>query len=504
MWLRRFSSDRIERRLSAPKSDAALIIVEPVKSALRISACNDAAAALGLNPGTPLADARAMYPSIAVQAADRAADFVLLEAIADWCDRYTPLVGLNPPDGLMLDVSGCAHLFGGEREMARDVIAQLERQGLHARAGLADTPACAWAVARYGDVRLVPPGGLRKALLPLPLAALQIDGGIVSALAQAGLMTIGDVIDRPRPPLAARYGVDFLRRLDYALGREHETITPRMPLPSYMAERRFPEPIALETDVLSTIEQLARELSRVMERHGEGARLLQVALFRADGKVYRRAAAAGQPLRDPERIQRLFIERLTIAGDECDPGFGYDVIRLSVSVCERLEPAQSGLARTDDQSEFVHLVDRLSARFGARRVVRLLPCDTHIPEFAVAAIPAQFAHNEFTAVPAEQDSLAPARPLRLFARPEPIDAIAEVPDGPPARFRWRNVLHEVTAAEGPERIAMEWWRNKRDRTLTRDYFRVESREGMRVWLYREGLYGRETRKPRWFLHGLFA
>lgn len=152
---------------------------------------------------------------------------------------------------------------------------------------------------------------------------------------------------------------------------EHEAITPRMPLPSYMAERRFPEPIALETDVLSTIEQLARELSHVMERRGEVARLLQVALFRADGKVYRLEAAAGQPLRDPERIQRLFIERLTIAGDECDPGFGYDVIWLSVSACERLEPAQSGLAGTHDQSELVHLVDRLSARFGARRVTRL-------------------------------------------------------------------------------------------------------------------------------------
>jgi protein ImuB len=503
VWLRRLSTDRIERRLRAP-ADAPRIVVELVKSALRIGAMNDAAAALGLKYGMPLADARAMFPVIEVHDADRAADFALLETVADWCDRYTPLVGLDPPDGLLLDVSGCAHLFGGERAMGRDMLARLARQGLQARAGLADTPGCAWAVARFGETPLVPPDGQREALLPLPLAALRIGGETISALAQAGLKRIADVIDRPRAPLAARYGVEFLRRLDQVLGREEESITPRLPLPSYVAERRFPEPIALESDVLGTIEQLARELSHVMEKHGQGARLLQATLFRADGKVHRIDAGAGQPLRDPERIRRLFIERLNVIGDECDPGFGYDLIRLSALTAERLDPAQSGLAGEDHATELAHLVDRLSARFGARRVMRQLPCDTHIPEFAIANIPAQLARGEFTAAPAAQDSLAPVRPLRLFARPEPIEAVAEVPDGPPARFRWRHVLHEVSAAEGPERIAMEWWRDAEGRALTRDYFRVESKEGARVWLYREGLYARETNQPRWFLHGLFA
>ncbi|HEX3709283.1 MAG TPA: DUF6504 family protein, partial [Pseudolabrys sp.] len=249
---------------------------------------------------------------------------------------------------------------------------------------------------------------------------------------------------------------------------------------------------------------LARELGHVMERRGEGARLLQVALFRADGRVHRIEAAAGQPLRDAERIKRLFVERLTVVGDECDPGFGYDVIRLSALVAERLEPVQRGLAGEDHRAELALLIDRLSARFGAQRVTRLLPCDTHIPEFAVTEIPAQLARGQFNASPVAQDSLAPVRPVRLFARPEPIEAVAEVPDGPPVRFRWRHVLHEVVAVEGPERIAMEWWRDAENRALTRDYFRVESKEGARVWLYREGLYQRETAYPRWFLHGLFA
>jgi protein ImuB len=439
-----------------------------------------------------------------VEKADRQADRTLLEAVADWCDRYTPLVGLDPPDGLILDVSGCAHLFDGERGLGGDILRRLARQGLRAEIGLADTVGCAWAVARYGETPLVPKGATRDIMRPLPLAALRLDGAIVSALAQAGLNRIADVIDRPRAPLAARFGQEFIRRLDQALGREDESIKPRLPLPSYVAERRFPDPVACEEDVLGTIEQLAHELCRLLERHGEGARLVQVALFRADGKVYRLEAGTGEPLRDPGRIKRLFVERLAAVGDECDPGFGYDMVRLSALACGRLDPAQAGLAGQNHQAEFAHLVDRLSARFGPRRLTRLIPHDTHIPEFAVAAVPAQGARDALAANSIEQDSLAPVRPLRLFSRPEAIEAVAEVPDGPPARFRWRHILHEVIAAEGPERIAMEWWRDSEGHALTRDYFRVESKEGIRAWLYREGLYDREPGSPRWFLHGLFA
>jgi protein ImuB len=202
----------------------------------------------------------------------------------------------------------------------------------------------------------------------------------------------------------------------------------------------------------------------------------------------------------------LFTEKLAVVGEACDPGFGFDVIRLSALAVERCDPVQTGLAVPDHDVEFAHLVDRLGARFGLRRVVRLMPQDTHIPEFAVAAVPvhATRAAGAPGVQIVEQDSLGSVRPMRLFARPEPIEAIAEVPDGPPVRFKWRRVMHEVVHAEGPERIAMEWWRDDRGRTLTRDYFRIESREGARVWVYREGLYGRETAAPRWFLHGLFA
>jgi protein ImuB len=503
VWLRRLPTDRIAKRFPPE----ALVVVAPVKSALRLSAVNDAAAALGLRAGMPLADVRAMYPKIAVADADDTADLTLLEAVADWCDRYTPLVALDPPDGLMLDVTGCAHLFGGEAALAADLARRLGQRGIQTRVAVADTVGCAWAVARFGKSIIVPTDETANAVTPLPLAALRLSPRTLEALLQVGLKRIADVLDRPRAPLAARFGAQFVRRIDQALGRDDEPITPRLPVPAALAEQRFAEPIALERDVLGTIERLAGKLGALLERRGEGARLLQAALFRTDGRVFRIEAGTSEPLREAARIRHLFADRLGAIGDAVDPGFGYDMLRLAALVTERCAPAQTGLAAPDHAAELAHLVDRLGARFGLRRVTRLVPQDTHIPEFAVAAMP---AHMGALAYPPpanrrgeQQESLAPARPIRLMTRPEPVEAMAEVPDGPPVRFRWRQVLHEVAHAEGPERIAMEWWRDAENRALTRDYFRVESREGVRVWLYREGLF-RSGEPTRWFLHGVFA
>ena len=561
MWLRRLPTDRIAKRFPPD----ALVIAAPVKGALRLSAVNDAAAARGLRVGMPLADARAMYPKLNVADADEAADFALLEAVAEWCDRYTPLVGLDPPDGLTLDISGCAHLFGGEAALAHDLMRRLERQGLQARVAVADTVGCAWGVARFFSslpppergrsthevrrVGVIPSGDEASVLSPLPLAALRLPAETIEALSQVGLKRIADVLDRPRAPLAARFGADFVRRIDQALGREDEPIAPRLPVPAAITEQRFAEPIALERDVLGTIEKLAAKLCALLERRGEGARLLQAALFRTDGKVFRIEVGLSEPLREPARIRHLFADRLGVIGDEVDPGFGYDMLRLAALVTERCEPTQTGLAQPDHAAELAHLIDRLGARFGLRRVTRFVAQDTHIPEFAVMAVGASLPsplRGGSTAVaqrrrsgwgsigepqfdpppqpsPARgegarelstvQDSLAPTRPIRLLARPEPVEAIAEVPDGPPVRFRWRHVLHEVAHVEGPERIAMEWWRDEAGQTLMRDYFRVESREGLRVWLFRawpkpqkknEEQAQDQPQSTCWFLHGVFA
>jgi protein ImuB len=521
VWLRRLPTDRIAQRFPPE----ALVIAAPVKGALRLSAVNDAAATLGLRAGMALADARAMYPKIAVADADEHADLRLLEAIADWCDRYTPRVGLDPPDGLVLDVTGCAHLFGGEAALAADLMRRLAAQGYQARIAVADTVGCAWAVARFFSslpppergrsthevrrVGVISSGDERDILSPLPLAALRLSSDTITALAQAGLKRIADVLDQPRAPLAARFGAEFVRRIDQALGRDDEPIAPRLPIPAAIAEQRFADPIALERDVLGTIERLAGKLNMLLERRGEGARLLQAALFRTDGKVFRIEVGTSEPLRDAARIRHLFADRLGVIGDEVDPGFGYDMLRLAALVTERHEPAQTGLAAPDHAVELAHLIDRLGARFGLRRVTRLVAQDTHIPEFAVAAMPAHMTslpsplRGGSTAVAIQQDSLAPIRPIRLFARPEPIEATAEVPDGPPVQFTWRRMRHVVAHAEGPERIAMEWWRDEAGNVLMRDYFRVESREGLRVWIFRKWLDD-PAEPATWFVHGVFA
>jgi protein ImuB len=473
----------------------------------RITALTDGAARLGLKTGMGLADARAMYPKLPVVEADFEADRRALESIADWCDRYTPLVGLDPPDGLFLDVTGCAHLFGGEAALARDLLTRLSQQGFRARAAIADTAGCAWGLARHGKQAIVPRGETEGTVLPLPIAALRVDADIVAGLKTAGLTRVADLASRPRAPFAARFGKTLLLRLDQALGHVDEPIMPRLPIPAAMAEQRFPNPIAREADVLGTVEHLGRQLATVLERRGEGGRLFQVALFRADGTVHRLEIGTGAPLRDPARIRRLFEERLAVLGDACDPGFGYDMVRLSALATERADPAQTGLAGNDHAEELAHLIDRLGARFGLRRVTRLVPQDTHIPEYAVVSVPAHAPRQKPTVPPIQQDSLSAVRPMRLLDHPERIDAIAQVPDGPPIQFSWRHVTYQVAQAEGPERIAMEWWRDQRGNPLTRDYFRVESNSGARMWLYREGLYDREVelpQVPQWYLQGLFA
>jgi len=444
-----------------------------------------------------------MHPDLVAAPEDAAADAKLLDLMADWCQRYTPMVTADPPDGILLDIGGCAHLFGGETALATDLARRLIRLGFASRMALADTIGAAWAAARYGRNKVCASGDERRLLAPLPLAALRLSVDTVSALARVGLKRIGDIADLPRAPLAARFGGELLRQLDRALGCEHEPLTARQPLAPYVAERLFAEPIAREEDVLATAERLAVQLKIALERRGEGARQIELALFRTDGVVQRISAGTSRPLRDPSQIRALFVERLAGLSDPLDPGFGFDLVRLLVLVAEPFPPQQIGLGSSVDDAELGRLVDRLSARLGSRRVTRLLAHDTHIPEWAVSSMPAQARVTEpgwdsFRQFRAASD-LVP-RPLRLLAKPEPIEALAMVPDGPPLRFRWRRALHQVVAAEGPERIEAAWWSEDGP---ARDYFRVEDQAGLRFWLFRLGLY-RDTATPRWYLHGMFA
>jgi protein ImuB len=414
----------------------------------------------------------------------------------------------------LFNITGCAHLFGGEEALGQDLIKRLHRQKLQARIGIAGSVGCAWALAHFATtenpVAIVRQGCERQAVLPLPLASLRLAPDVVQALHSLGFKTVGDVEAKPRAPMAARFGQSFIRRLDQACGMEEEPISPRRAVPDFMAERRFAEPVLLEAHILQSIAQLAAELGLLMEKHSLGARRLEASLFHVDGSVKRIALGLSRASRDAALVEKLFIDRLAMLGDTSDPGFGFDMLRLSALDTQQMEEIQSGFTRADHDKELARLIDRLGARFGSRRVLRFKPEDTHIPERASTSLPAsQFSRDQAQwgaslREKLEQDSDMPSRPIRLLARPEIIEAMAEVPDGPPVRFRWRRLTHDVARVEGPERIAMEWWHDAQGRALTRDYFRIEDKQGLRLWLYREGLYERETARPRWFVHGFFA
>ncbi len=516
-----------------PEAGVPLATVAKVKGAFRLAAVDRRAAALGLKPGTALADARAMHPHLAIADADPDGERATRDAIVDWCRLFTPLVAPDGEDAAMLDITGAAHLFGGEVALMDSLVGRLARQGFSAHVAIAGTPGAAWALARHGGGRRLLTEGTGTAecarlFAPMPLAALRLEEILIARLGQAGLRRVGDLLLRPRAPIAARFGQDVHHRLDVLLGRARDPISPRFEAPAFVAERRFAEGIARREDVEATIQALAYDLCGLLARHGEGARQLDVSLFRVDGVVKHLAAGTSRPLRDPLAMARLFRERIEAAGEDgLDTGYGFDVIRLAALSAERLDQAQPGWSAASgsahiDSAEISDLVDRLGARFGLGRVARLVVADSHRPERAARAVAAAtvrpakrrvmgaaLAHFDATE-PADASELddaetLPERPIRLLEHPEPIDTIAGVPDGPPLRFRWRRVTHHVAAIEGPERIGPDWWRQGQGTHAeqTRDYFRAEDTEGQRFWLYREGLY-RDTPEPRWFLHGFFA
>jgi protein ImuB len=516
--LSRLSTDRIKRQLArdsaAPANSSPCIVVAKQNNALQISALDDAAARLGLEIGLPLANARAICPQLQVFDADEVTDARALNVIADWCDRFTPLVALDTPHGLFLDITGCAHLFGGEAALMQIICEALTRQGFAVSAGIASTSICARTMTRYSSGQIIREGEEADAVRPLPVFALGAEDAITRGLRRAGLKTIGDVASRARHEITARFGAGFTTLLEQALGQGDAPISPRKPLPDYIVEKRFPEPVATEGVIAATLSRLAQTLVTAMDQQGKGARRLEASFFRTDGAVRTIVVETGQPVTKPNVMDRLFRERLDALNDPLDPGFGFDLIRLSASRTEIVVQQQRDLdANVHDNDELAALIDRIAARIGGRRVVVHLPQDTHIPERAVLAAPAQhhLAAAMHVAWPARVEGEPPLRPLRLFEKPEPIKVpFATVPDGPPHHFTWRRADHAVVRVEGPERIAMEWWKHN-GQTLTRDYFRVEDDAGLRFWIYRDGLYGSELvtdeGKPapsNWFMHGLFA
>ena len=460
---------------------------------------------MGLRSGQGLAEARAICPNVIVIDEDQAAERRLLEGIADWCDRYTPLVALEGKNGLFLDITGCAHLMGGEASLLGDIFKRLTQMGFEVRGAVSSSPGLSWAMCRYGSDCIVSDEDREERLAPLPVAALRLDQRTVVALHKLGLKRIADLIRTPRAPLARRFGTEVLLRLDQALGDDDEPISPRRPVASLSAERRLADPIQSPEDILFITRQIAQCLLSGLEARGAGGRLFELVLFRIDGQVSRISAGASRPLRDVDRITALFTERLACLEDHLDTGFGYEILRLNVLHHQPFESTQSDLAATDRRHlSLSTFVDQVAARLGSDCLQTYQLRESHIPERAEVFMPAIEALPLGKQVSAaSQTHFRSERPVRLFRVPEPLESFAaEIPDGPPARFRWRRLTHQVARAEGPERISPEWWLDDEE-GATRDYFRLESTAGYRFWVFRKGLYERDTQQ-HWFMHGLFA
>ncbi len=465
-----------------------------------VGAMDPAAAALGLRPGMALAHALALVPGLRVIEAEPERDADALRRLATWCHRLAPLTAPDPPDGLWLDVTGCTHLFRGEAALLDLLTQRLLQDGLHARGAIADTPGAAHAVARHAPNlakgSVVPTGQHAEAIAALPLAALRLAAELVTALHRLGFDRVAHLDRLPRAALARRFGPHLLLRLDQAHGRVAEPILPLVPERLLQHRVAFLEPL-LTADALSqAIRHLVVPLCAAMERTGLGARRLDLLFERVDGAIQAVRIGTARPSRDVRHLSRLLDERL----EEVDPGLGIEAMRLVVPLAEPLHWRQdtAGPAMPPVMPDVSALVDRLSNRLGAASVFRAEPVESDVPERSVRRVPA-------LARPGAANWLAPwPAPVRLLHPPQPVEALAALPDGAPAAFTWRRRRHRVRQADGPERIHGEWWQRDGEVWAVRDYFRVEDQDGARFWLFRRGDgVDPATGGLEWFLHGLF-
>ncbi len=521
IWLARLSVDRW-RRAHAPEAQAAAdsaptaLILETAHGP-RITAANDAGLAAGARAGMLLADARALCPDLAAVLADPAGDLAALEKLALWAQRWGPWSALDPPDGLLVDVTGAAHLFGGEDALLADVTRAFAARGLAARAALAPTAGAAWALSHYARPRaiLAPDDDPLRQLGDLPVAALRLDDDVLTVLRRLGIKRLGELAgvsgagEDPGQEAGARDALrrrfrnhrspaaNPLLRLDQLLGRVPEPLLPVIERPMPLVQRRLMEPLRHRNLLDQVVEDLAADMVRALEARGEGARRLELALWRVDGEVLSRRIELAAATREASHITRLFAARL----DDVEAGFGIEAVQLRASWSEPLSLSQADLdaAAEDHGTALAACIDRLTVRLGPKAVTRPVARASHIPERAQSWQP------PLAPVPPSQGALAfHTRPLKLLDRAEPIAVLYASPDGVPQRFRWRGNVREVCRVEGPERIAPEWWRERSTARL-RDYYRIEDEAGRRYWIYRQGTLGDgRGGVPDWFLQGLYA
>lgn len=460
---------------------------------------NPAAEARGLHRGMPLADARAVYPELATRPADLTREAAALASLRRWASRYAPMVATDGAGGLMADISGVPHLFGGEAELRADLHARLERIGLTVATAIAPTRGAAHALARHKG-GIVPDGRLAEGIGPLPVSALRIDHDTAVALARVGLSRISDLIPLPRAPLARRFGQELVLRLDQALGAQAEPVAAAPEAPHFGVRITLPEPIGLQSDIMAGLERLLEQLCTKLALHHRGARRLRLELRRVDRGEVQVEIGLARAMRDAKRIKALFLKGI----EEIEAGFGIDALRLVATGTEPLAPEQIGGETTiRHEDALADLISRLGNRVGFERVLRLLPAESKIPERSFLMVAAAYSEPSHPA-----PRRGPPRPIRLF-EPEPVLMATTTAAGlPPASFRWRRMRFNTLRATGPERIAPEWWFDDPAwRTGLRDYWRIETCEGLRLWLFhtpQDPSWRASEGAQNWYVQGEFA
>ena len=491
------------------------VLAIPATGGLRIAAMNETAEDAGIVVGDPVADARAKADSLQVRAADSADDDAALHRLALWATRYTPTASPwteeNGADGFFLDIEGAAHLFGGEESLLAYLAGRLDWLGLPARLAIADTPGMAWALSHFAEAAqsILSAGGEAAALAAMPIEALRLSGETRALLRRLGFKSVGALLDKPRAPFAARFADELLRRLDQALGRRDEPLIPVTAPPVYHSLNYLLDPVVSQQAIVARACRLMQHLVHVLVRDEVGARALRLSLYGVDGTVETVDIGLTSPTRSVPHVARLIDLKLEALAAMHHDGFGFEAIGLAVTRAESMPGRQIELNISstrsppqDDAERGAALIDALRQRLGPDRVRQFEAVPRHIPECAETLTEINGETLQNWSIEEEQ-----TRPLLLLPQAEPTEVTALIPDGPPRRFRWRGVTYDITGAQGPERIADEWWRApypSQAEAHTRDYYLVEDGEGHRFWLYREGLYGRETATPRWFVHGLFA
>ncbi len=500
LYLPSWSTDRVRLHEGAPDGPPknAHVLAARQGSKRVITAVSAPAARLGLNAGMAVSQAQAMVPDLTVGEADAPGDAAALSRLAAWCLRASPLAAPCPPDGVWIDVTGCAHLHGGEAPLLARLTQRMGQAGIATRAAIADTPGAAHAAARFAKapITIIPPGGQAASLAPLPIAALRLDEETADALCRLGFETIGQLADTPRGPLARRFGANAWRRLDQALGRVPEPIMPILPPDLCRVRQGFVEPISTPEDLARITVVLAERLCEKLRARNQGASRLDLVFTRVDGTPAMVRIGTAAPTRDAAHLTRLLLAQI----ENIDPGFGIETAMLAAPLVQHLGARQKLSALTAPaEADLSGLVDMLCTRLGAARVFRTQPVQSDIPERSVRRVPAG------TILRGEVWPAHLPRPPRLLHPPRPIVAMAEMPDQAPMRFIWQRVSHRVRRADGPERVFGEWWKADAEMASVRDYFQVEDEAGQRFWIFRNGDgENSETGNLDWYLHGIFG